>query len=246
MMRRPCAVVATGLTLGLIAAGASPAAAEDRRGAAEAGGGTTFVARSGRPMPARWQGWARRSLVPIVTGRITVSLDGCPSDRTSAGCVFYNRQSHVYLNRRRASLPATLYHELGHFYDFRVLNNSDRRRFKRLVGRPRDRWSGGGRLPAEQFAEAYSFCARYRRIKSIRAFTTYGYDPSPKQHRAACRLIVDAAKPSTPPPQPPPNPPPVTTDPAPPPQPPDDPATEPDDPPLVPPIPPLPPPSLIY
>jgi len=178
---------------------------------------------------------------------VRVSLDGCPARPNAVGCVYSTRLSTVYLDGDRAVLPATLYHELGHLFDWRVLNNRERRRFKRLVGKARQGWFRGPREPAEQFAEAYSFCARYRRIKSIRAYTTYGYDPSPGEHRAACRLIREAAKPRGPRQQDPPNPPPTISDPdPPPPQPPDDSETEPDSPPSplppLPPAPPLPPP----
>jgi hypothetical protein len=203
---------------------------------------TVLVARSGKPMPSRWQRWARQSLVPVVDGRVQVVLSGCPAHPQAVGCTYSNRLSTVYVDKHRAVLPATLYHELGHLFDWRVLNNRDRRRFKRLVGQPRQGWFRGRREPAEQFAEAYSFCARYRRIKSIRTYATYGYDPSPAAHRAACRLIARAARPGAPPPQAPPNAPPAAVDPQPPPpQPPDDPGAEPDDPPLLPPVPALPP-----
>ena len=220
----------------------APAAPGDR-GAESARSKTVLVGRSGHRLPARWQAWIRRSLVPTVNGRVTVSMRGCPAQRGVVGCVFSTQLSTVYIDGRRAVMPATLYHELGHLFDWRVLNKRERRRFKRLAGKPRQRWFKGGNPPAEQFAEAYSFCARYRRIKSIRAYTTYGYDPSPGDHRTACSLIRRAAKPAGGRSQPPPDPPATISDPQPPPpQPPDGPETEPEDPaPVLPPLPPLPP-----
>jgi hypothetical protein len=217
--------------------------------ASAAESGTTLVNRAGRPLSGHWQGWVAKSLVPIVPGRIKISLRGCPAHPKAVGCIYSTRLSTVYLDRRRAVLPATLYHELGHLYDWRVLSNRDRRRFKRLIGKARQGWFTGQRPPAEQFAEAYSFCARYRRIRSIRAYATYGYDPSPREHLAACRLIAAASKPHSAPPQPPPNPPPTIADPQPPPdQPPSDPDTQPDSPPPsqppAPGLPPLPIPGL--
>ncbi len=228
----------------LVAAVTAPGIADGDRGVTEsARGKTVLVSRSGRALPARWQRWVRRSLVPTVDGRVTVSLNGCPGHPKAVGCVYSNRLSRVYIDSGRAVMPATLYHELGHLFDWRVLNNRERRRFKRLAGQGRQGWFSGRNPPAEQFAEAYSFCARYRRIKSIRAYTTYGYDPSPGEHRAACKLIAQAAKPRGTRPQSPPNPPPTISDPQqPPPQPPEDPNTEPDSPlPSLPPVPPLPP-----
>ena len=183
--------------------------------------------------------------MPVVSGRVRVGRRGCPDHPRAVGCVYSDRLSVLYIDERRAILPATLYHELGHLFDWRVLNNRDRRRFKRLVGKSRQGWFSGRNSPAEQFAEAYSFCSRYRRIRSIRAYTTYGYDPSPSEHRAACRLIVAAAKPATAPSQSPPSSPGTISDPnPPPPQPPPE-QEEPDDPqnpaPGLPPLPPLPP-----
>ena len=98
---------------------------------------TTLVGRSGRPLPGRWQKWVRRSIVPIVDGRVKVSLAGCPAHPRAVGCVYSTRLGTVYIDQDRAVLPATLYHELGHLFDWRVLNNRERRRFKKLEGRPR-------------------------------------------------------------------------------------------------------------
>jgi len=219
-----------------------PGAPADRQSTKAAGGKTVLVGRSGRALPARWQRWVRRSLVPVVNGRVKVGLNGCPGHPRVVGCVYSTRLSTVYIDGDRAVLPATLYHELGHLFDWRVLNNRERRRFKRLLGMGSRGWFSGRMPPAEQFAEAYSFCARYRRIRSIRAYTTYGYDPSPSTHRTACALIKRAAKPDGRRGDPAPNPPATITDPNPPPQPPDDPNAEPDSPlPDLPPIPPLPP-----
>jgi hypothetical protein len=191
------------------------------------GSSTTLVTPRGRPMPARWQRWVRRSLVPVVSGRIRVHVDGCPRRPHAVGCVYYTRPRRLYLDAERAALPATLYHELGHLYDMHVLRHEHRRRFKGFVGRRGRGWFRGRYPASEQFAEAYSFCARYRRIHSLRGHTTYGYDPSPKEFEKTCRMIRDASR--TPgPPQPPPNPPAEpTNDPEPPPQPPDDPDTVP-------------------
>jgi hypothetical protein len=74
---------------------------------------TVLVARSGRAMPARWQRWVRRSIVPVVDGRVKVSLTGCPAHPKAVGCVYSTRLRTVYIDNDRAVLPATLYHELG-------------------------------------------------------------------------------------------------------------------------------------
>lgn len=231
------AALAVAFTLGATA----PAA---NRGGETAGTRpTVFVNPNGRPMPARWQRWARNSLVPLVEGKVRIHLDGCPARPRAVACIYTKRRRTVYIDRGRAVLPATLYHELGHLFDLRVLNNRERRRFKRIVDRPRRPWYGGSNPTSEQFGEAYAFCARYRRIRSVRKYAVYGYDPTPAEHQAACRLIRRAAAPRGRPPQPAPNTPPATSEPNPPPQqPPDDPDHEPGGP--LPPLPPLPGPEL--
>jgi hypothetical protein len=165
--------------------------------------------------------------MPVVSGKVRVHVDGCPGRPRAVGCVYYKRPRRLYLDAERAALPATLYHELGHLYDMHVLRHEHRRRFKGHVGKRERGWFRGPNPASEQFAEAYSFCARYRRIHSLRGHTTYGYDPSPKEFEKTCRMIRNASR--TPkPPQPPPNPPSQpTNDPEPPPQPDDDPDTVP-------------------
>ena len=113
-----------------------------------------------------------------------------------------------------------LLHELGHLFDLRVMNNQDRGRFRKVMRAPRRRWWQGKIPLAEQFAEAYSFCARYRRPIAIGRFATYDYSPTRSQHRKVCAVIVDAAADRAPA-APAPDAPPVTrADPVPPPQPP--------------------------
>jgi hypothetical protein len=179
----------------------------------------TLLAPGGRPLGGSWQRWARASLMPVVHGRITVHLSGCPALPRAAGCVYRKRPRTVYIRRHIHRPRAVLLHELGHLFDLRVMNNRDRGRFRRIMHASRRRW-WAGRIPlAEQFAEAYSFCARYRQIVAIGRFSTYHYRPSRSQHRSACALIVAAARdrlPAAPAPQAPP----VTrADPVPPPQP---------------------------
>ena len=147
----------------------------------------------GRAMPGSWQRWARASLMPTVRGRITLRLGGCPALPRAAGCVYRKRPRTIYLRAGLRRPRSVLLHEMGHLFDLRVMNNGDRGRFRRIMRAPRRRW-WAGRIPlAEQFAEAYSFCARYRRIVSIARYSSYDYRPSRTQHTRACALIVRAA-----------------------------------------------------
>ena len=174
----------------------------------------------GRALHGSWQRWARASLMPTVGGRVTLKLTGCPSLPRAAGCVYRKRPRTIYMKPGLRRPRSVLLHELGHLYDLRVMNNRDRGRFRKIL-RARKRAWWKGKIPlAEQFAEAYSFCARYSRIIAISRYSTYNYAPSRRQHAKVCALIVAVArdrKPAAPAPQAP-----VVTrpDPQPPPQPP--------------------------
>ena len=105
----------------------------------------------------------------------------------------------VYLRAGLQDPRGVLLHELGHLYDLRVLNHRDRGRFRRILGRSaKRRWWRGSRPLAEQFAEAYSWCARYARIVSIARYSSYDYRPTGRQHRRICALILRAAADRTP------------------------------------------------
>lgn len=172
------------------------------------------------PRDGSWQRWARASLMPTVSGRVTLKLTGCPALPRAAGCVYRKRPRTIYMRAGLRRPRSVLLHEMGHLFDLRVMNNRDRGHF-RTVMRARKRAWWSGRIPlAEQFAEAYSFCGRYRTIVSIARYSNYHYRPTRKQHAKVCALIVRAADDrhrAAPPPHPP-----VVTrsDPSPPPQPP--------------------------
>jgi hypothetical protein len=190
------------------AAGAGDRPAASAAKARAAVGAVRLVTRRGRPLPGRWQSWADASLMPTVLGRVRVRLARCPARPSAAGCVYTSRPRTIWMRRGLRDPRGVLLHELGHVYDLRVLNNRDRGRFRRIVGRSaKRRWWRGSRPLAEQFAEAYSWCARFARIVSIRRYSSYDYRPSGRQHRRICRLIVRAAgdrAPAAPAPAPPP------------------------------------------
>jgi len=187
---------------------------------AAAAAGLSLQAPGGKPLGGSWQRWARASLMPTVGGRVTVRLRGCPALPRAAGCVYRRRPRTVYIRPGIRRPRAVLLHELGHLFDLRVMNNRDRGGFRRIMRAGKRRW-WSGRIPlAEQFAEAYSFCARYHRIVSLVRYSSYRYRPSSRQYSSVCALIAAAPRdraPAAPAPQVPP----VTrADPVPPPQPP--------------------------
>ena len=97
--------------------------------------------------------------MPTVSGHITVRLTGCPALPRAAGCVYRERPRTIYLRRGLRRPRSVLLHELGHLFDLRVMNNGDRRRFRKVLGAHERRWWAGKIPLAEQFAEGYSFCA---------------------------------------------------------------------------------------
>src|SRR3954463_16089195 len=166
--------------------GAAPAGAGSVPHASAAANDLTLVAPGGRALGGPWQRWARASLMPTVRGRVTVHLSGCPALPRAAGCVYRQRPHTIYVRQGVRRPRAVLLHELGHLFDLRVMNNRDRGRFGRIMHAGRRRW-WAGKLPlAEQFAEAYSFCARYRRIVAIGRVSTDPSPPSPAPHPPPC------------------------------------------------------------
>jgi hypothetical protein len=185
--------------------GSAPAAAAaDPPGVVRAAADLRLVSVRGRALGGPWQRWARASLMPTVGGRLTIVLTGCRALPRAAGCVYRKRPRTIYLRRGIRRPRSVLLHEMGHLFDLRVMNNRDRGRFRRIMRARRRAWWKGRTPLAEQFAEAYSFCARYRRIVSIARYSSYHYRPSRSQHNAVCRLIVAVARdraPSAPAPQ---------------------------------------------
>ena len=150
-------------------------------------GAVRLVTPSGKRMPGKWQAWANASLVPTVSGRVTVRVTGCPGLPKAAGCVYTRQPRVVYIKPGLRHPRSVLLHELGHVYDLTVLSNRDRGEFKKIMRTPYRRWWSGKRPLAEWFAEAYSWCARYSRIVSVDKYAIYDYDPTLE---AASRLVL--------------------------------------------------------
>ncbi len=178
------------VTAGALAAGGGEARTSSAKAAK---GAVKLVTPHGRPLPGPWQGWARRALVPTVLGRVRVRLQRCPALPRAAGCVYTRRPRTIYVRPGLRDPRGVLLHELGHVYDHTVMNNRDRGAFRRILRRRAAKWWGGADALAEQFAEAYSWCARYARIVSIAKYSSYDYRPTARQHRRICKLVRAAA-----------------------------------------------------
>ena len=176
MPRSPLAL----LVAGLIAA-ATPASAS----------ATTLVLDDGTSRPRPYQGWIDRAQAPMPGGTVQLRLTRCPdAPAWAGGCADIDGDA-IYLTQLARS-PDRLLHEVGHFFDQKVLTPRFRARFMRLVG-GRGAWDAPAQTdpPSEKFAEAYSVCARHRTLNAW-YFGMYAYAPSPAVHAAVCSLIREA------------------------------------------------------
>lgn len=112
--------------------------------------------------------------VPPPIGAIDVTYGPCFSgtqwsasaDVSNEGCT-YNGTTRIWV-KRHGNYP-TLFHELGHQVAFGIINTDPAmwKRFLHLIGHSRVD-------PEEQFAEAYSVCARFATWEDVRGFVDYG------------------------------------------------------------------------
>jgi hypothetical protein len=154
---------------------------------ASTAGATTLTLPDGTARPEPYQGWVDNARVPTPAGSVTLDLGGCGE---LEACAPEGAQS-ISLAAEWAN-PHVLLHELGHVFDD-TMPASARDRFQAIM-RKRGAWaSASSRAPAnEQFAEAYSLCARHVSIKE-RYAGGYDYSPTPAQHRQVCAVIRQAA-----------------------------------------------------
>lgn len=115
----------------------------------------------------------------------TIVEQSCPTTDYETSCTGPEFGSVVYIagNANRWSV----WHELGHQFDYRYMTNADRGTFLYLTRQQDRAWRSPPNSPNEQFAEAFMACvhsAQYRMRD-----TGYGYQPTPRQHRHICRWL---------------------------------------------------------
>lgn len=150
---------------------------------------------SGRPIGGATHKWLHQAKVPLPQGRVQIIRGSCPGHPTFDACVITRQPGRIYMAVRLNQPRRLLYHELGHVFDLRVLNNRDRRAFKRIMGIRRNGWFKGALPPAEWFADGYERCAYRTRIRRRQRPTPYGFRPTVRQHRRICLLVARAAAP---------------------------------------------------
>ena len=152
----------------------------------------TLVTLTGEPVPQPYQRWADNAKIPTVNETVTLSLTDCPGIEESA-CAMPGRIWLVPGLKIGAGWRlerASLWHELGHQFDYRVMHDAQRDVFRALVGDPRP-WVTSPNSPHEKFAEAYRWCALKTRPRRVPG--DYEYRPTVRRHQRICTLIARAA-----------------------------------------------------
>lgn len=162
-------------------------------------------AEGGGPIigPAQVRSTISAFFVSTLPRTVRVRVEPCPGDPTAQGCHSAGpRMDTVWLNSQTGGLDSeTVAHEMGHVFesymwDLRWGRGPDSafvpRTFYRiarvLFDRPRMgilysvAWS-------EQFAEAYSACARFESLPETLSTGYYGFEMTPTQHAQVCNSI---------------------------------------------------------
>jgi hypothetical protein len=132
---------------------------------------------------------ADRALAPTPDTVVTVYRSNCPDERVASGRGCTYPDGRIYLPG--AYDPEGFLHELGHQFDYATQADQQLRPSFQALIRERSRgWRGGANPPAEQFAEAWRWCAEYRADQRMPSEYDLGYAYQPR--RGACAAIAAA------------------------------------------------------
>jgi hypothetical protein len=162
----------------------------------------TFLVGGGGMNPQPFRRWVAGAAIPTPPIAVVLNIGACPGGPSWAAACALPASREIWLTREGLQ-PSTFFHELGHIFDAAVLTDDLRARFAALIHRRGEwAWTATNRNPPiEQFAEAYSMCARHPIIRAV-AYGNYDYTPTPAVHREACALIRLAASRHVPSPPP--------------------------------------------
>jgi hypothetical protein len=149
---------------------------------------TTVLVHNGRPYePQPYTRWLSTFAVPGPPGYVDFAVGGCV-DQLDLGCMTWTRpMAVVRITRADRGDEFTFAHELGHVFDFYVLDAIGwRPRFAELEG---FRWQTP--KSEEYFADSYALCALHRRLART-VVTGYGFRVTPVRHQQICALIREA------------------------------------------------------
>ncbi len=150
---------------------------------------TTIIAP---PSPWPFQTWADEALVPTPPGSLELVLDDTFCGGEGIACT--GPTDPIYFDPtfyagKPGAVRQVFDHELGHHFDYDVMEDWARARFEWLVGETRP-WTEDPNAPNEKFAEAWALCAVRARLRHAPLEYGYGYHPSPRLHRKVCHLIA--------------------------------------------------------
>jgi hypothetical protein len=152
-----------------------------------------------------FRAWAANSKAPTAPWAVVLTVAPCGGARLGSqphGCARLTSKGvaeiRVFASRdtegRRRWLRSLFYHELGHVFDFWAGEERLRGSFLGILGRAGPWYRGRvGNSPNELFADAYRLCALYGPKASwdqLMDLGWYDWDPTVRQHRAACRLLA--------------------------------------------------------
>lgn len=153
--------------------------------------------------PSEVQSTVARFLVSTLPRPVRVLVEPCPGDPSAQGCHSANRHiDTIWLNPQAGGLDdETVAHEMGHVFESYMWDL----RWRQLPGsefvpqtffqiaqvlfdhpRPGILYSAAW---SEQFAEAYSACARFRTLPETLSTGYYGFEITPSQHQSVCASI---------------------------------------------------------
>jgi hypothetical protein len=153
--------------------------------------------------PSEVQTTVAKFLVPTLPRPVRIVVEPCPGDPAAQGCHSANRHiDTIWLNPEAGGLDdETVAHEMGHVFESYMWDLRWRRvpgsefvpqtffRIARILfDHPRPgilysvAWS-------EQFAEAYSACARFQTLPDTISTGYYGFEITPSQHQRVCASI---------------------------------------------------------
>lgn len=161
--------------------------------------GTTLIASDGSERPEPYQSWVDASRVPTPDARIALHLAPCPFN-PARSCANPQGWIFLYTEHAEGTWKWAFLHELGHHFDYNHMTNGARLRFRRIIAERRA-WRSSPNSPHEQFAEAWSQCARsdrwlfgYESRYAESPEYAYRYRPTLEQHRRVCALVRAVAR----------------------------------------------------
>lgn len=146
--------------------------------------------------------------VALPPGPVQIEQGACPITETR-GCFVGTDPPVIWLSPGTGRFTAL--HEIGHLFDVRVLNDSDRREFMGVMRLPGPWWRfeegtvvATEASPGEVFADAYANCAmalhatlsagRWANYSAVTMPRSDIYHPTRAQYRRVCALIRRAAR----------------------------------------------------